>query len=266
MSAIRKQLRTTIAAMLAALPVLAEVPNQCIECHQSDELYSRYPKLHRYYQEWVGSVHSQKGVTCNDCHRGQAGAGNAELAHTGIYPVGDPNSSLHFTNQPETCGACHDDKQRDFEESKHYGALMEGATPAPTCTTCHPAMNKRPTYQLIVLNACGNCHGPGNQGDLPDIVDAAQDMLRHLNMAEGLMGWTRLHFSSHDWPGESRADFRKLEQRYADIVSQVHRFRLSRSEESTMSLLSDLRNIFETERKASRDEPAGAGAAKAESE
>ena len=239
--------------------MLGAAQNGCSDCHQSDNFYARIPKLHRYYQAWILSQHHHSGVTCDDCHGGEPAAATAELAHSGIFPVSDERSLLHFKNQPETCGACHDDKQREFKLSKHYQALEGDTDLAPTCTTCHPAMNERPSYRLIVLNSCNNCHAPGNRQDLPLIVDQAEDLLRHLNMTKGLLGWTTLHYESHQWPGDSRAQVSRLERQYDDILSRVHRFDLEQSMESTTFLLDELRTLFEAARQAPpgrQDEPA----------
>ena len=238
-----------LITLLWVRPLVGE-ENGCIDCHKSEDFYARQPKLHRYYQDWVNSLHSQVGVTCDDCHGGDASATGAEQAHVGVFPVNDPRSLLHFTRQPETCGSCHQDKQTQFEESKHFGALMAQAGSAPTCTTCHPAMNKRPSYQNIVLNACRSCHAPGNRQGLPAVVEEAETLLRHVNMAEGMLGWTSLHYAAQQWPGDSRKRVISLEKHYQDIVSRIHRFDLAASEQAAIDLLEELRAIFDAEKRA----------------
>ena len=247
-------------ARAAALAVLcggvAAAENGCVGCHSNEDFYARYPKLYNYYQDWIQSAHSREGVTCDDCHSGNADAATAESAHKGIFRPSDSRSSLHFSKQPATCGACHRDKRTEFEQSKHYQALGSETAAAPTCTTCHPAMNKRPTYHTIVLTACRTCHQEGNRQGLPVIVDQAEDLLRRANVVHGMIGWARLHFSSHGWPGNSEENIRALEQRYAIIVDQIHRFDLDKSDEVTSELLTELRKIFEAERRAAPDKGA----------
>ncbi len=235
----------------------AAVGNGCIDCHSNEDFYARLPRLYHYYHDWIESPHSQAGVTCDDCHGGDPDAQTIERAHEGIFPVNNSRSSLYFSRQPATCGACHTDKQAEFERSKHYQALKSESTAAPTCTTCHPAMNKRPTYQSIVLNACTTCHQAGNRQELPLIVDDAEDLLRQINVAKGLIGWAKLHFSSHDWPGDSREQLRDLERRYEQIVDQVHRFDLEASDAATLELLTELRQLFDAERRGAGVTPAG---------
>jgi hypothetical protein len=240
------------------LPVLlfcfaaSAAANSCIECHSNEDFYARFPKLYNYYQEWIKSPHAVSGVTCDDCHGGDPRGDTAQAAHADMFPINNPKNSLYFSAQPATCGSCHHDKQTEFEQSKHFLALKSETKAAPTCTTCHPAMNKRPSYQAIVLDACTTCHESDNRQGLPDIIDKAEDLLGHVNAAHGMIGWAKLHFSSQDWPDNSRENMQLLENRYADIVDQVHRFDLEKSNESAVQLLTDLRRLFEAERRSSR--------------
>lgn len=240
------------AAVLCLLPFVAVsvTADSCTECHKSEDFYARFPRLYEYYRDWVASSHAEAGVSCADCHGGQPEEAEKEAAHRGIFPVNNPESSLHFSRQPATCGECHSEKQEEFSHSKHFRALQSKELVAPTCTTCHPAMNKRPGYQSIILDACASCHGEGNRQGLPPVVDDAENVLRSINVAKGMLGWASLHFGSHDWPGDSRQVIRDLELRYSDIVDQVHRFDLEDSGDSVRALLLDLRTLFETERRS----------------
>ena len=184
----RKFLRAGSALAILLGFVATAAGNGCVECHSNEDFYARFPKLYYYYHDWVESPHSQAGVTCDDCHGGNPEAQTIEGAHAGIFPLSDSQSTLYFSRQPATCGGCHTDKQVEFEQSKHFRALEAESTAAPTCTTCHPAMNKRPTYHSIVLNACTTCHHEGNRQELPLIVDDAEDLLRQINVAKGLIG------------------------------------------------------------------------------
>jgi len=247
----KKKFLRAVAALAALLVCTATATgNGCIECHSDENFYARFPRLYNYYRDWTESPHSKAGVTCDDCHGGDPSSQTIESAHEGVFPINDNQSSLVFFRQPATCGACHTDKQAEFERSKHFQALKTESTAAPTCTTCHPAMNKRPTYQSIVLNACTTCHGEGNRQQLPLIVDDAEDLLRQINVAKGLIGWATLHFSSHDWPADSREKIVDLERRYQQIVDEVHRFDLKASDAATLELLRELRQLFDAERRA----------------
>jgi hypothetical protein len=246
--------RLTLALVLLLLSALypgstVAADNSCIACHQNSSFFAQYPKLYEYYQQWLGSPHNQAGLGCDDCHGGDASAASMQAAHVNVLPMGQESSTLHFQAQPDTCGQCHGDNRRQFVRSKHYAALMSDRA-APTCTTCHPAMSRRPELRNIVVNACRNCHGEGNTEDLPLIADKAADVFSKLNIAGGLLGWTRIHYESRDWPNDSEQHVRDLEKRHADIITHVHQFDLQQTETATIGLLADLRNIFEEARDA----------------
>lgn len=237
------------AACLLLLAAITARANECIDCHQDPDFFARYPKLYSYYQQWLDSPHMRSRVTCDDCHGGDADNTDIETAHAGVLPMSDRASSLHYQNQPVTCGRCHGDMQREFVQSKHFDALM-GERTAPTCTTCHPAMSRRPEFRIIALKACTTCHGAGNPQDLPLIVDRAEHVFNQLNIAAGLMAWTRLHFESHDWPGDSRDRMRQLDRDHREILTWVHQFNLEQTESATVELLGELRVIFDEARRA----------------
>ncbi len=221
--------------------------NGCISCHQQPDFFAQYPKLYEYYQRYLASPHKQAGVTCDHCHGGNASVDSAKKAHVGVLPMSDRNSTVHYQEQPDTCGQCHQDKRDQFIQSKHYAALMDQRA-APTCTTCHPAMSSRPELRSIVLNACRNCHGEGNSENLPLIANQAESVFSQLNIAGGLLGWTRIHYESHDWPNDSKQHVRDLEKRHGEIITRVHQFDLRQTETATIGLLTDLRNIFDEAR------------------
>ena len=223
--------------------------NGCISCHQQSDFYAQYPKLHEYYQQYLVSPHKLADVTCDDCHGGNPNANSAQQAHVGVLPMSDINSTVYYQKQPETCGQCHRDKRRQFVQSKHYAALMDHRA-APTCTTCHPAMSRRPELRNIVLNACRNCHSEGNKENLPLIADQAESVFSQLNIAGGLLGWTRIHYESHEWPDDSKERVRQLETRYRTIVNKVHQFDLQQTESETTEILDALSEIFDAARRA----------------
>lgn len=236
---------------LALAPILsmaADENNSCIGCHQKASFFADYPKLHDYYQQWLDSPHKHAGVSCDDCHGGNSKASEIRKAHSGVLPMSDKKSTLHYQTQPETCGQCHSDKRRQFVRSKHYAALMDQRS-APTCTTCHSAMSRRPEVRSIVLNACRNCHGEGNSENLPLIADQAEQVFNRLNIAGGLLGWTRIHFESHGWPDDSEDHVSELDERYKTIIERVHRFDLQHTDDATIEILAELREIFDAARR-----------------
>jgi len=239
--------KTICIALCLSVAALA-ADDGCTKCHEDPAFYAEYPKLYGYYQQWLGSPHEQAGISCNDCHGGDPDTDSIEDAHAGVLPMNKPTSTLHYQKQPDTCGQCHRANRTQFVQSKHFTALM-GQRAAPTCTTCHPAMSRRPELRVMVLNACRNCHGAGNSENLPMISDVAEHAFQQLNIAGGLLGWTRIHYESHGWPDDSRERVRALEDRHRRIVSMVHQFDLAQTGVMTNELLGDLREIFDAARR-----------------
>lgn len=226
--------------------------NSCIDCHSSASFFAKYPRLDAYYRQWTDSAHAQAGVKCQSCHAGEPSAAEAGAAHQGVLPMTNPDSRLYFRNQPATCGKCHADKLGQFRRSKHFTAL-QGDRPAPTCTTCHPAMSSRPSYKLIVLNACRNCHAPGNPAGLPDIADKAERAFHQLNVASGLLGWSTVHFEAQGWPEHSRATIAALQADFDGAVNRVHRFDLTRTEAEAGEILARLQAVFDEARRKAEE-------------
>ena len=233
---------------LLSLSALA-ADNQCVNCHQDSDFFVEYPKLYEYYQQWLGSPHEKTAVLCDDCHGGDADTTSIKQAHIGVLPMSNSKSALHYQNQPETCGQCHSEVRSQFVRSQHF-AELSGQRSAPTCTTCHPAMSRRPDYRLIVLNACRNCHGEGNSENLPMITDQAESLFHQLNIAGGLLSWTRIHYESAGWPDGSRKRLRELDTRHHKILSWVHQFDLQESEAATTEMLGELRAILDEAQRA----------------
>ena len=244
--------RVLVIALMCWVPLLAQADNGCIDCHESGDFFAKYPKLHRYFEDWVESPHGESNVNCDDCHGGDPRAETAEAAHSGVLAMNDPGSTLFNKNQPGTCGDCHRAKRRQFIESKHYQALMEDRN-APTCTTCHPAMNQRPSFRKIVLNACRNCHHEGNEQELPLVADQAEEAFHQLNVAAGFLGWAKLHFESLGWPGNSRQRIDGYDSRIATIVDRIHRFDLDETRDRTLELRADLNELFDAAREGQAD-------------
>ncbi len=124
-----------------------------LECHED----SAMQLIPSNYQQWSESVHALKGVTCDVCHGGDPIQPTKDKAHEGIKNSTDLNSSVYYTNVPNTCGKCHSNELANFENSKHYQKL-EALETAPTCTTCHAPHMFSILKPEEFRNFCGNCH------------------------------------------------------------------------------------------------------------
>lgn len=74
-----------------------------------------------------------------------------------------PESRVHRTNVPGTCGSCHEGVKRTFEMSVHGQQAAKGNEAAPVCVTCHTAHAIGDVQQAAfrtqaVDQACGTCH------------------------------------------------------------------------------------------------------------
>ena len=238
-------------------PVFAAATDQCVACHKDPHFYVQNRKLYAYYQDWQDSPHATSGLSCSICHGGDPSSNDIETAHAGTLDLGDPDNLLYYRNQPETCGACHADKAALFKTSKHYKALLTD-TVAPSCTTCHRAMNRRPYYRDILSDACATCHNENNADQIPLIADQASQILQRLNVAKGYLGWTTVHYESQNWPGSSKCVVDDLTAKFEDAVTNVHSFNLKEMDESSTEILTELKLIFQeiwNERQRKKSKP-----------
>ncbi|HMP84160.1 MAG TPA: cytochrome b/b6 domain-containing protein [Verrucomicrobiota bacterium] len=122
-----------------------------------------------------------KPVDCSSCHlrqsasygssvhglalaAGSGGTPNCQDCHGAhdILPPLSPASPLHYSRQPEMCGACHDTEAEDFAASIHGKALAAGIRDAPTCTDCHLEHGIKSLSstapRVISEDVCSRCH------------------------------------------------------------------------------------------------------------
>ncbi len=112
------------------------ITHTCLKCHVDEEVISRHegmpgPEIIRTYEKSVhGKGFFEQGLIvsaeCIDCH-----------SYHLILPASDPQSILYKSNVPKTCGQCHTEIERQYEESVHGKAVSAGIMDAPVCTDCH---------------------------------------------------------------------------------------------------------------------------------
>jgi cytochrome c7-like protein len=110
-----------------------------------------------------------------------------------MSPASDPRSRLHRKNQPETCGACHQNVVSAFVESAHYKRL-NGIGLGPSCTTCHAHMATRVIYSPAdTANLCSRCHNSINSlKPSLEIPARAKETMMALQRAGYMINWARL--------------------------------------------------------------------------
>lgn len=145
--------------------------NSCVECHSKLE-----GEPAAAVTAIEGDIHSQRGLSCVDCHGGDASKDDPGLAmnpKTGFVSKPKPNAVAGF------CGKCHSDaefmkrfnpslrvdQQTEYATSVH-GKLSKTGDPRPaTCISCHGFHGVKavhdtasPVYPLNVAQTCGKCH------------------------------------------------------------------------------------------------------------
>lgn len=148
----------------------------CVECHSqlSDK------RMSAPVAEMRGDVHSQKGLSCSDCHGGDRTAGMKEVDPSlakspakGYLGVPKPSQISRF------CARCHSspeymskynpamptDQYQQYLTSVHGQKNQKGDIKVATCVSCHgahgirPANDTRsPTYHGNIPQTCGKCH------------------------------------------------------------------------------------------------------------
>jgi len=145
-------------------PVSKEnLPNTCASCHSNPDFLAKYqiPFAHPV-EAFRLSVHGRalaagnsSAPSCSDCHSSH-----------GILPGRNARSQTNHWNIPNTCGGCHAEIKKVYDESVHGKAAARGAPDAPVCTDCHgehailapgdPQSTVNPARVSIVT--CGRCH------------------------------------------------------------------------------------------------------------
>jgi cytochrome b subunit of formate dehydrogenase/DnaJ-class molecular chaperone len=152
-----------VPASDAASPVHPKrLPETCGSCHASERMAKRAGQGSvQPLAAYAASVHARgvaegaHAATCSDCHGGH-----------GIFPAGDPRSTVFHQRVPATCAKCHGEISTAFAESVHGVAAARGVRQAPVCIDCHgehkilgPQERGSPVYASNVPKmTCGRCH------------------------------------------------------------------------------------------------------------
>jgi len=161
-----------------------------------------------------------------------------------VLDPADPDCRLFYKNQIETCGKCHPQVAKQFATSKHYKALQEDRF-APSCTTCHGAMNKRPDYVEVVRVTCDQCHNGGIVGKrVPQVSERADEILHRLNISKAYLAWKEFYYKSNNWPEGTKSKIDSMRKAYHDILANGHSFNLLQTNDESIDLLTRLTNRF----------------------
>jgi cytochrome b subunit of formate dehydrogenase len=139
------------------------LPGTCASCHSNPEFLAKYkiPFAHPV-EAFRLSVHGRalasgnvNAPSCSDCHSSH-----------GILPGRNARSKTNHWNIPATCGTCHADIKKVYDESVHGRAVAQGAPDAPVCTDCHgehailASSDPKSTVSSarVSIVTCGRCH------------------------------------------------------------------------------------------------------------
>ncbi len=151
-----------------------KLADTCAKCHSDAGFLSRHkiPVAHPV-DSYKQSVHgraiasgSEKAANCNSCH------GNHN-----IYPARDARSRVNHWKIADTCGECHKEIAKVYNESVHGDAVKSGVKDAPVCVDCHGEHlilgPKNPASPVNVANVsaetCGRCHSSARMASLYDL-------------------------------------------------------------------------------------------------
>ena len=140
----------------------SNIPATCGACHSQKFVMDGSGLSVQTVASYQQSVHghavangSDKAAVCTDCH------GTHE-----ILDAKDSKSPIFKFNVPLTCGKCHDQISREFQQSIHGQAIAKANWQAPVCTDCHGIHsitahndpNSPVSAQNVAQLTCARCH------------------------------------------------------------------------------------------------------------
>lgn len=118
----------------------------CIECHSGQSGALGVP-----VEEWRTSVHARNGISCHDCHGGDA---------TDFAMAMEPDSGFvgvpDYGDVPAFCGRCHVGVADAYQAGAHGEAIDEGGAQCVVCHGNHAIQNA--SLDLINEENCSQCH------------------------------------------------------------------------------------------------------------
>ena len=138
------------------------IPGTCGACHSQKFVMEDGGQSAQMVASYQQSVHghavaagSEKAAVCTDCH------GTHE-----ILDAKDSKSPIFKFNVPLTCGKCHDQISKEFQQSIHGQAIAKANWQAPVCTDCHGIHsikahtdpNSPVSAQNVAQATCARCH------------------------------------------------------------------------------------------------------------
>jgi len=210
--------------------VAAPAKNSCEACHSNPDFLVQNKQLFDYFQEWTGSVHEQEGVSCVDCHGGNAAAADKAEAHADGVGASDPDSGVYYANIPDVCGSCHAEILAGFRKSHHFEHLRgkERDPQGPSCVTCHGSIDSEVLNVNSVAAACARCHND-ERDNHPEHPEKAQAILNRFLSIDRFYRYIGIRAE----PDEARAFFERIDPKLRKLAVTWHGFDLEQIEAET---------------------------------
>jgi cytochrome b subunit of formate dehydrogenase len=165
----------SVVAQLAAVPLSgSKTPadsNFCATCHTESALWDAgTQRLHVSQEILAHDIHWQRGVTCSDCHGGDATTSRVNDAH-----ARDNGFRVTAEEMRPACAHCHAAANQKLLEGLHAraGPSRDDGTNSPlSCADCHGASGhgirattdpSSPLFLVNEIDLCGKCHAESHR-------------------------------------------------------------------------------------------------------
>jgi hypothetical protein len=222
-----------VAAGLLGLAIAAPAsadPSSCVVCHV-DALGK--PAATAHLTEWRQSKHGSHEIGCEPCHGGDPTAAEARWAHRGVLHSTVPRSPVNRANLPVTCASCHAAQASAFSASLHGALLDVDESRAPSCSTCHGAMDSSVPSPVALEATCAACHPPRSpRGAYPGAARSGIEEIARIRTKLADFSTTIGEVGDPIWRGELRTAWETATQATASAVAAFHAADLRRMAES----------------------------------
>lgn len=189
-------------------PFVDRPGGSCFNCHETiSGKWGRPARLH------LTSAHYRAGITCQDCHGGDATKQEEKEAHD-LAKGWVAGTKFDLAAMNERCGKCHQKEVETFNESSHIHDYED--VRKLDCSTCHTAHQVgAPTRSMSWSATCQECH---SLEDVPDLPKELASMIASKDQLHTKLRKLRFKLFNQPFPAEVMEPFRDVRQRSADVV------------------------------------------------
>ncbi|MFN7978581.1 MAG: multiheme c-type cytochrome [Vicinamibacterales bacterium] len=222
----------------------AQSASRCADCHFANP--SSVSTTH--LAEWDLSAHGRNKVGCETCHGGDPRSFEPFVAHRGILARTNPASPVYRSNEPATCGTCHQGPFAAFKRSRHYDLLTSGDPEVPNCATCHGEVaGLRPSPAALEAR-CQQCHGPRARAPRPEFAARGRQAFEGLRETRALLSDIRRTIARVKDPARKAALTREAdlaERPIIDATGEAHAYMYDHLDEWLAQARTRLSRLFD---------------------